>query len=352
MMAQRHDLARKLLESNAAESAPQDEDRSRALWALARMESILGEHERAANLYRAVYESPHVPVRFRAQARLLCLREMLQMGERRAPHVLREELNALLIAERDPETRMGMARQTRVHVPALREWSKSVFGEAAKEALAEFERAKIPGDAAGILLKVARRQVYDFDGAAEVVEFWEKLPQEKKDWLWSPDRRFWQYLGCVALAYVRLGEEGRLRLFAGAWLQDAATPAEGWAEIGVRIAAWLLERRATFGEGMELFEEILRRVPRHPLTALGWYWKALVAHKEGHRQSCVRCCRALRESQGTRPGLLSEWQLDARALLLMVGLDEKVAAADAVNYSADFLRTQKSELLRDLEKIP
>lgn len=351
MLARQHDWARNLLEHNVTTLPAADPMRGRSVWALARMESGLGEYERAANLYRLICETEGTPARFRLQARLLWIQNALQAGERKAPHILRDEIAAALVRVDDPFTRMDVARQVRIHAAPLRGWSEELFNDAKRQALAIFESLTDPGEAAGVLLKVARRQVYDFGQGAEATRYWEGLPDEKKTWMWSQDKRFWEYLGCLMRAYVQALSEEDARAFAEEWLGDAATPTEGGVQIGIPAAEGLIGRKR-FWEGMALIEEIVRRAPRHRSAARGWYWKALVEHKRRNRDGRQRCCRALREAQGDRPSLLSEWELDARALLLMAGLVVSDLGSEAVNYRREFLEEQKRQILRDLERIP
>jgi hypothetical protein len=92
--------------------------------------------------------------------------------------------------------------------------------------------------------------------------------------------------------------------------------------------------------------------PADYATAEAWYWIALAAHKAGDTAERNRCCESLRRAQGLSIGLLSEWALDAKALLLMASQNRSALGPEAVNYTGEFLAAMEREINRNLEALP
>lgn len=352
MMAKRHDLARPLLQRNIRQGARSDGIQARSLWALARMEAMLGNRAEAASLYRGFSVRTDIPPRFRLQAQLLWITNLAQAGERANLLEVRREIAQVLDGVDDPFVLMDFARQLRSGPVHLRGWSEEVFKRGEEMALRQFERESNPGHAIDILFKVTRRQVHDFRAYRAAIEFWENMADEKKDWLWSTRTEFWQYLGYLMRAYSNgTTDVERINDFYGPWLTDPATPDEGWIWVGIEAGRWLLNRNRT-GQALILFDEAVQRAPAHPFSALAWYWKALQAHKEGDLEKRNQYGRALRQAQGLSIGLLEEWEFDARALLLLADLNMEAVDVQAVNYDGGFLQKQHLQIKRDMEILP
>jgi hypothetical protein len=63
-------------------------------------------------------------------------------------------------------------------------------------------------------------------------------------------------------------------------------------------------------------------------------------------------CESLRRAQGLSIGLLSEWALDAKALLLMASLDRSALGPEAVNYTGEFLGAMERDIARNAGVLP
>ncbi|MBP8656349.1 MAG: hypothetical protein KBI43_07935, partial [Kiritimatiellae bacterium] len=59
----------------------------------------------------------------------------------------------------------------------------------------------------------------------------------------------------------------------------------------------------------------------------------------------------IREAQGTAVGLLDEWNLDAKALLLLADMDLAQVDPQAVNYDQGKLRVQSWQIHADMEAL-
>lgn len=351
MMAKRHDLARDALRDTMRRGAASGPWWSRSVWALGRMEAMLGRHDDAADAYGRIARAEEVPPRFRLQAGLLWAGELVASGRPERVLAARELMEDRLKVVRDPDVLMDFARQLQHGPEQLRPWSEELFARGAAMALDKFREARHPATAMLTLFRLARRQVFDFRQSARVVAFWESLAPADVDRLWSRQSVFWSYLGLVMEAYSRSAGPDRVEAFAQQWLQDPATPPEGHALIRIPYGRWLLSRRRV-ADALAEFDAAAMAAPAHPECALAHYWQALVAWKRGDVQAARDAAIRIRAAQGTSVGLLAEWNLDAKALLLLAGLDPAKVDAQAVNYSRDRLVALRGVILDDLAALP
>ncbi len=107
MMAKRHDLARSILQANIQRVARDQKIWGKSIWALARMESLLGDHGAAAVLFRQFFEEASTPVRFRLQAQLLWCQELIASGHMDALLEVRSLMTRTLGNVEDPEILMN-----------------------------------------------------------------------------------------------------------------------------------------------------------------------------------------------------------------------------------------------------
>ena len=351
MMAKRHDLARPLLQENVRMDPCGNPAWAKSVWALARMESLLGNHAVAAGLYRRFFEETSIAVRFRLQAQLLWCQELIDAGQPGPLIEARSLMETTLSGVQDPEVLMNFARHLLTAPEELRNWGQELFEQGKTIANRQFNDAISPSVAISILFKLARRQVIDFNRNEEVIALWEGLSPDKRDWLWSQKRDFWEYLGLVFDAYVRCGNMTEAEAFAGEFIEDPASPPEQLPLLGVPLARCL---RATgrFAESLDLYERMARLVPTHPVCVEAWYWLALVARKQSNTLKVNEYAANIRAVQGVQVGMMEQWKYDARALLLLADLNVAGVDAQAVNYTGDFLNMQYSQIMQDMEELP
>lgn len=347
MMAKRHDLARSLLGRIVAIEDPDNEDWRKALWAFARMESALGCHTEAAVLYRRYYENGTGPLRFRLQARLLWVQSLLESGATADLLRVRVEMEAALAETNDPEIILNFARQLQFGPPELGEWGRELYESGAVMALRHFQAAEHPSVALSILFKLTRRQVHDFGRSKEAVRLWAELDGDTRDWLWSQSGRFWEYIGLLVLAHTRTGGPSDVEAFVSRWLDDPATPADGVALVSIPYGLHLV-LAGRMKDALRVFSAAIEAAPCHPIVSDGYYWLALAAYRQGKIAEAKRLATALRGAQGVRVGPLSEWELDAKAILLLADLHVDRVDPQAVNYTSVMLASMKEQILKDL----
>lgn len=351
MMAKRHDLARPLLQANIQQLPSNNRQWGKSVWALARMESLLGDHAASAPLYRQFSEEVAIPVQFRLQAQLLWCQELIAAGQTGPLLEARALMEVTLGNVEDPDILMNLARQLQDSPGILQEWRKQLFEKGKTRALQQFNATNLPSVAITILFKLARRQVGDFGRYEETTAFWEGLDENKRDWLWSNKSDFWEYLGLVFEAYGRLSDLQKAEALAQNFLNDPASPTEGLPFLGIPFARRLMMAgRAT--ESLKLFERMAHVAPTHPLCAEAWYWQALTALKRGETNQVKECANRICVVLGTQAGMLEEWDIEAKAFLLLADLHPALVDPQAVNYTFDYLQGQLDSINADLARIP
>ena len=349
--AKRHDLARPLLQENIQQLQSDDRQWGKSIWALARLESLVGDHSAAAGHFHQFFEENSMDVRFRLQAQLLWCQELISAGELDSLLETRTLMSATLSNVQDPDILMNFARQLRFGPDELEDWGEEIFSRAESLALKRFREEDNPSVAISIIFKLARRQVCDFGHCKEVVALWEELTPDKRDWLWSTKSDFWNYLGQVFEAYARTDNLQEAEAFALGFLDDPASPPEGLPPLGIPLARRLVkDNRAE--EGLALYERLTRLAPNHSLCAEAWYWLALIAYREDRKDRSKEFATRIRAVQGMRIGLFFEKSLDAKALLLLSDLDPSQVELQATDYTLDYLELQLKALTADLNRIP
>ena len=251
----------------------------------------------------------------------------------------------------DPDVLMNFARHLLTAPEELRRWGRQLFEQGKTIALRQYNDASSPSVAISILFKLTRRQVIDFNRNEEVIALWEGLSPDKRDWLWSQKRDFWEYLSLVFDAYVRCGNMTEAEAFAKEFLEDPASPPEQLPLLGVPLAR-RFRSTGRFDEGIDLYARMAHLVPTHASCAEAWYWMALVAYKQSDGRKVNEYATNIRVAQGVQVGMMEQWNFDARALLLLANLNVAGVDTQAVNYTHNFLNMQHRIIVRDMEALP
>lgn len=346
MMARRHDLARPLLQSiiNANNGTGQW---GRSVWALARMEAVLGNHADAAALYQQYADESAMPLRFRLQARVNWLRSFLATEPEQDPsETVRTNIAAATDQIDDFEILLEFARQLSVGPPGLRVLVDSLLVRSKNLALAEFAACEHPSRAIRILFQLTRRLVDDFGKSVEAITIWNDITQQKRDWLWSTKSEFWQYIAWVIKGLIRTNEESAADQLANAFLSDPSTPVTGKLEIMSSLAHERV-RSVRFNEALATFALMTSLAPTSKVCAEAYYWLALKAKHDDDESKCVEYAEKLQAALGAQASLLSEWELDCKASLLRAGLVPGTAFQSA-NYSSEFQTKCLAQITADL----
>ena len=348
----RRDMAKALLERGMKAPHSDPSLRAKLAWALARIEDMNGNHVASARIYQELWQNKDLPPRMALQARLLWARSLAQSGNVRALNNARSQIEDVLRIQNDYETLLNFARQMVALHPSLEEWSITLLDEGSRMAMVELARAETPGKAAEVLFKLTRRQIIDFGRVEQAIAYWEEMPSQRKAWLWSADRNYWQYVGLLALGYLRNDEREKARIWTYEILGDPSTPPEGVVQIATTYADWLITRGGVV-EAFQLYDRVIKEAPSHELAIHAWYWNALAAHKQGRMDERNRRLAALKRAQGARVQLQGRREVETKAWLMYHDLDSHRARENVEpNYSAEELTVARSQLLRDMEILP
>ncbi len=349
-LVKRSELARSLLGAGIAQARAGSRQWSKSIWALARLEKEHKNHLEAARLFKLFFEAQDVPARFRLQAQLQWAQQLIEAGDADAFWDAHERMTQTLASVQDPEILMNFARQTIFGPPELKEWGREIFLQGEAMAIARFNAAAQPEAALDVLFKLARRQVVDFDRSSVAVKFWEDMDDVKRDWLWSASSVFWEYMGCLFMAYLRSNASATAEEFARSLLNDAASPPSGLPYVGVPYATYLIVHART-EDGLALCGKMADGAPRNPACAWAWYWLALKSWSCGSIREAKERAQNVQGAQGLLPGTLDGQRLDARARLLSAELDVSQIDLRSAEYAESFVAEQLTQLRFDLGRF-
>jgi tetratricopeptide (TPR) repeat protein len=350
MMGKRHDWARILLHELIS-AAPQDGQAfAKGLWALARMENLLGKTAVATVHYRRYCDIPGLGDAFRLRGEIEWVRCLAASGDFNSIKVAMPRLRQVVEKMNDYESVLNIARQIQNAPEPIKSMANEFYKQGRDLALRQFEQETIPEEAARVLFHLARRQVFDFRAYLETVEFWNKLPETKRLWLWSSASPFWEYLGFVVEAHIRSDMFHEAESLAHTYLEDSATPTEGLVHVGMPLAEGYLDR-TRISEAMDLFRGLTDQAPTHYACARAWYWQALSAWKEGNKDQASQIASRILPCLGRDPNLLHDAELEAKALLLKADLDTSLVSHQRVNYSNEKKQLLVLAIKKDLQLI-
>ncbi len=184
--------------------------------------------------------------------------------------------------------------------------------------------------AAELLFLLARRQANDFLCSTRILKQWEQLDEAKRQWLWSENAVFWEYLGLVFFAYQSARHDQKAEALAQTYLSDPATPTEGLVQLGIPYARWLIAGQNRTDEGLNLFRRLVLLAPTHPLCANAYYWLSLDARRRGDMEASKAFAARIRTAQRTQAGTIVARRLVALGRLLEHDLDLSHACPTAL----------------------
>jgi tetratricopeptide (TPR) repeat protein len=316
MLAARHDIARILLQDQIATLEPGNVQWGKDLWALARMESVVGNHEKAARHYLHCAEHEKTPERFQMQGLLRWLAQVEKSGAQ--PDIARTtvKLRRILARIDDYALLLDAARQLALAGERFKDLKEVVANAAVEAAQDAFEKAMDPTAALGIIIHLARRQYYDLLSGSSIFRYWDSLPMAKREWLWSQDGRFWEYMCLVMMAYENAAMDYAADQLANELLLSITTPPHGFVQVATTYGEILI-RRGEIRNGLIQMEKAIPVAPANPSTARAYYWRAIAAKNRGDKVGVVTNANLIRRCFGTPPGLYWERNLDARATVLL-----------------------------------
>jgi tetratricopeptide (TPR) repeat protein len=316
MLAKRHDLARGWLKDQI-KAVPEDSaHKGKALWALARMETDLGNHAEAARHYFAVANLAATPTRFRIHAILKAFRESGKGGEQLPPDELKPLVIALLDTTSDFRVLLDAGRQLGFAGSAFHELKVMVRERGKALADQEFIAATSPAQALLILDFLSRRLYYDLGDSSGVIERWKALaPNQRRLFQTTASSTYFEYVAVVLSSFASKNMVEEVKQLASLIIdKNTATP-EGYVIVGTEYALWLISRNE-ISEAREHLKWIALECPSHRRAAHSHYWLALWARKTNKNEEALKSAKKIRACFAGNPTLLSEWELDARSIII------------------------------------
>ena len=346
MLAGRHDVARDLLTTQLGGLLPSTRQWRISQWALARMEGAVKNHSVAAAHFLRVAEQSETPPRFQIQGILEWLLQLQKSGI--SPDIAQTEqrLKAILARVEDYSLLLDAARQLALAGNSFTDLKNLVAAAGIKGAKKAFQEATDPKLALEPLLHLARRQYYELFMSADIHQFWNSLPMAKREWLWTQDERFWEYMSLVILSYQAVDNAGEAENLTIALLSSNTIPAHGVTHIAAAYADLLLIEN-DYVKAKVFLDKAVAASPFHRLCANAYYWRALHGRNAGDKQTVIVNAQMIRRCFGTRPSFGSEWALDSRAILLLGETSNNSNIEEQNRYSKSYLATQLETINED-----
>jgi hypothetical protein len=225
--------------------------------------------------------------------------------------------------------------------------AEGVFARGVALATQSFTTERNPSAALDILFKLARRQS-DFGQYTAIILGWGALGTKQREWLWTKDSQYWEYLDLVATAYRACGQPESADQLANTFLNDPSTPPNGLVTVGIPHALSLLQRSSR-EEAFSWLDWLAGQAPTHVLCAYAYYWQALRAWHRNDTAAVKVALDALHLCLGSSFTLGWMNDLDARSRMLEGVSSEQLASQSA--YTAEYLLQQWQSMEQDRAQL-
>ncbi|MGF1530228.1 MAG: tetratricopeptide repeat protein [Puniceicoccaceae bacterium] len=342
--------ARSVFQDLISTQTPGSELWAKALWALARMEREQGNLDSAAAHYLDFASAGGIPIGFRLQAFLRWVRLAPEAGTEIDLEGIRLRVRGMVAEINDHNALLDAARQLGLAGRDFEPITREVVLRAEAKAIEAFEQAVTPEEALPVLVRLTRRQYFDFTRHKQILSLYEGFSEEKVGWLWSKDARFWEYLSLVMLCYLNKLDSSTGIQFAESQLAEPTVPHVGRVYLAMEYGLWLLEN-GDVEKSLAVLRQAIEASPRHRKCAEAHYWIGLKASLGGHVETALQSLELARGCLSPRPALLSEWMVDAKSGLMLERLSPGRPTAELSRYDADFVAAQRGRLDKNLSKL-
>lgn len=342
-------LAVRLLTQIRAEASPNSSRRLKATQSLATLEFDRANYASAAALSDELARSSDLSPIFRLQAlNRLCASLRLQGGRDAEREAALGLATTIIPADADAISLLTMARLVRMSEFQNPDLLDGLIARASAAAQSEQAAADHPSLAANILLVMARKLFWDFQKPDVITFHWTQLGPDRRDWLWSTSATWWEYVSLVMRSYAAVGDSMNAQALMDMALDDAPVEGRVWA----RSAAADLKREAGDLPGsLAIYRQSTAEDPSHPENARACYWLALQATAAGDAAAATDWLRGVRRCLGSSVSFLWQWEVDARAQILLRPGASAADLAQGSKYDAAFLELQMPLLASDLARF-
>ena len=367
MMGQRQDLARPVLQANIAATVTTDPEWAKSVSALARMESLLGNHDTAAQWYLALCQNAGVAQRFQLYALLNWVNETSLSSatpDQTAAAITqaRPQLQSAIGQITDYGLLLDLGRQLSL-LPAIQDLAGGAMDKGVQLAQqiisnllhpnfhnGDHPGGPSPGDAvAPVAVKLAQRQS-DLQRYGDITTFWENLGAGLQSSMWTAKTGFWQYVALVFQAYDRSGNGAAAESLAATYINDPATPSAAAPLIAVPYGLYLIDQGRS-ADALQTFSWAVAQSPSAKITAAAYYWLALSAWNSSNTTGAANFAGNLLVALGQHSGKLADQQLAGKALLIQAGLNPASVSTQAVAFDPTTLQPLLASIQADLASL-
>jgi hypothetical protein len=319
MMAVKHDLARGWLHQLITDtSAAGDlEAWGKATWALARLSEDLENPGEASVWYFELAENNLTPPRFRIQAMLKGFRQLAASGGAVDTPKISSTISTILNTVDDYKLALDAARQLALAGPSFLNLKLQAAQRGKSLATTALQTASTSREKLAIIEYVARRQAWDLGDFTSILEQWDQhSAKERTEFEMISGSLWYEYVAILFIAFTRKNRISEAELLVANIIdRDRATP-EGYVIVGTEYAEWLL-KSGQKAKAFEYFDWIAKESPTHRRAAVAHYWIALRHLKHGEQSKAKFAAETIKACFGGVPALLQEWELNAKAELLL-----------------------------------
>ena len=348
LQAERPELATRLLWENVHTLPPGDKIWGRSTMRLAKLESENGNHEQAASLYQRFSQQSDYPSTLRTHALIAYAHALFQTGNVGSIAGVKSQLMAAIQQSQDYNLALNLARQLIYSPEELNALALDFLKQGEQLALAAFDKATDPQKAVTILFRLARRQA-DFGHYTATLKHWSNLSEHKRQWLWTQESNWWEYLSLVYQAYRDSGQEESALAMATGYLNDPATPSQGVAMLGTLYGTTQIKRNQ-IKPALNLFSQIIKEHPTHPSCGYAYYWLALGAWRQNDKAKVNLYADGIKRCVGDQPGMNYLKDLSIKATCLKADLKQDQVSPNA-GYSKELVGKKLESIQKDLAKF-
>jgi len=138
-------------------------------------------------------------------------------------------------------------------------------------------------------------------------------------------------------------------IFMMPFLDDPATPPQGYAILGVSYAA-MKRSQGDFSTMFAVFGKMVQLAPTHEWASAAYYWFALRSWKQGDGAQTASLAEKMLVALGNDWGMKWKQEMAAAALCLKAGLDLSQVSASA-GIAVEELHAQLAVIQTDLSRI-
>jgi tetratricopeptide (TPR) repeat protein len=348
IQANRSDLARTWLNQLILKVERGSTAWSRAMWAWARMEGSLGRHAEAALLYLDISSQEAIPLRFRIHSMLSGITHLGRSGDAINLDQISQSIRGFIPSITDYKVALDAARQLSLageNFQALRDEIATLGIR-----LADLQIARETSSLSKLKVceYLARKQYWDLQDSSSVVIRWDGMSDSlKNEMRVTGGSKWYEYCSIVLLALINTGKTNQFNSLASSILDEGRSSPEGYVIVGSIYAKWLFEN-SDKNRANDYFIWISKELPTHVCAAESHYWLAIKYLRANNVQEALSRAQAVRSCFAGNPSLLSEWDIDAKALLILSNFNELEASKLSNNkYSTEFIKNANERVKAD-----